>query len=385
MTSLGIIALVNFNDWDDPDYTQTGGINSVVKTILPYLKADRITLYGYTYNKANLCKEKKIGSNIFVFPIIYVPPASRFPIRFFGLLFGWRIIMYIKKHNINFIYSHAEELCVWFTLFNRIKYIHHLHTYVNVLEISARRSARITLFKKLWEKMRLRVVKKAHKIIAINNDVVAMTGALIGQAKIIKFPNYVDLETFRYRDSEDLRDTLKVQNEKVVLFLGRLAFVKGLELYVDIIQALNQEGGQSWRGIVVGNGDYDTQLKSYINEKNLNTNIFLAGSVNDPIELSKYYSLADVFLITSHSESVPLTLLESLACGTPVVSTNVGIAKDVLDGNNGFVIDSRKPDEFVEKIMASATLKSNQSLLQNNFYYSVQYASDLINQEFISS
>jgi 1,2-diacylglycerol 3-alpha-glucosyltransferase len=382
MTHLGIIALVNFNDWDNPGYTQTGGINSVVKTIIPFLKADKIVLYGHTYDKSNLLKEKQIASNVFIFPIVYIPPTSTLPIRFFGFVFGWRIIKYLKRHNINFIYSHAEELCFWLTFFKKIKYIHHLHTYVNVLEISARKSAKIKLFKKIWEKIRIRVIEKAYKIVAINSDVVSMTGSLIGESNIIRFPNYVDSEKFRYRNISDLRNTLNLTDEKTVLFIGRLALVKGLELFVDILQSLNENTNSQWKGIVVGNGDYEAELRSYIESKQLNEQVIFTGSINEPIELSKFYSLADVFLITSLSESVPLTLLESLACGTPVVSTNVGIAKDVLGRNNGFVIDSRVPKEFAAKVEISTAFKSTQSLLHDSFYYSVEYASGLLNDEF---
>ena len=57
MTRLGIIALINFNDWSRPEFKETGGINSVVKSIMPYLIADRIVLYGFTFNREKLLFE----------------------------------------------------------------------------------------------------------------------------------------------------------------------------------------------------------------------------------------------------------------------------------------------------------------------------------------
>jgi glycosyltransferase involved in cell wall biosynthesis len=380
MTNLGVLALINFSDWDDPAYAQTGGINSVIKSIMPYLKADKVVLYGYTYEKENLLKEKQIGPNSVVFPVLYVSRKSLFPIRFLAFLYGWRINRYLRKHEINVVYSHTEEIGYWLT-FGGMKYIHHLHTFVNVLDISGRRSAKIELFRLLWEKIRMRVIKKAYRIVAVNKDVVEMVGSLIGENRIIKLSNYVDSRQFTFRNSQDLKAALNLQNEKIALSIGRIALVKGLELFVDTVQALNQNSRTQWKGMIIGNGDYENTLKSYIRDKQLTDKIVFIESINDPVILSKYYSLADVHLITSKSESVPLTLLESLACGTPVVSTPVGIAPDVLGHNNGFVVAARDPQAFSEMVLLCSAFKAERNLLPDPFYYSVEHASSLLNKE----
>jgi len=381
MINLGIIGLVNFSEWSDPDYPETGGINSVVKNILPYLSADRIVLYGYTYKKENLLRERKLSETVSVFPIIYIPPKSKLPKRVFGFFYGWRLKKALKKHRINVVYSHAEELTIWLTG-SKIPYIHHLHTFVNVLDISARKSAKVEIFRKAWENMRKKVITGSAKIVAVNKDVIEMGKALIGADRIIAFPNYVDLKQFTFAEANELEEKLGVENVHKALFLGRLAYVKGLELFVDVIEELNARAkGKRWVGILVGTGDYELDIRNYISAKRISDNFLFTGSVNDPLQLSKLYSLADIFLITSYSESVPITLLESLACGTPVVSTDVGIAKDVLTANTGFVIESREAADFAEKVLLSLPLKKKESLLANAFEYSVERASQLLNDE----
>lgn len=381
MINLGIIGLINFNEWDDPDYLETGGVNSVIKNILPYLKADKIILYGITYQKENLFVEKKITSKISIFPIIYKSKSNVIPNRMLGLFLGWRLWRYVTKQKIAFIYSHSEELCFWLS-FRKTPYVHHLHTYVNALEVSGGRLARIRVLQWIWSRIRIRVIKKSSKIIAVNNDVSDMGNRLIGEKRVIRFPNYIDTQKFTFRPFNDLVEKLEIGNAKIILHVGRITKVKGLKLFVDIIKKLNSSESKAWKGILVGNGDDEESLKAYVKHHDMTTDILFVGPINNDIELSKYYSMAQVFLLTSFSESVPLTLLESLSCGTPVVSTDVGISNQVLNNNNGLIMQTRDIDEGVEKVKLSVHYKTTKTLLVNPFQYSVQYASELLNKEF---
>lgn len=381
MRHLGIIALINFNDWDNPNYSETGGVNSVIKNIIPFLKADKIILYGITYQKENLFREKKINEIVSVFPIIYKSPKNILPNRILGLLWGWRLKRFLRRHKINFIYSHSEELAFWLPL-TGIRYIHHLHTYVNALKVSNGRLSRIRLLQKLWERIRQRVIRNSIKSVAVNREIALMLESTIGKDRIIRFSNYVDPEKFTYKDPSDIRIHLNLGDKKVALFIGRITRVKGMELFVDIVAELNNLDRNNWCGVIVGNGEYESTLKDYIRNQNLNESFIFPGSANTSDELSKYYSLADVFLMTSSSESVGLTMLESLSCGTPVVSTNVGIALDVLGHYNGYVVSSNDKKEMASCAIKSLRYKKRQSILKNAKEYSVEYASNLLNQEF---
>lgn len=378
--NLGIVGIVNFNEWDNADYNETGGINSVIKTIIPHLTADKMFLYGITDNKDNLLIEKKVAPKISIFPLVKASDKSLFPRRVAALLQGWRIGRYLKKHQIDFIYCHNEEFGLWI-IPTGIPYIFHLHTYVNVLEVSGRRLARLKLLHSAWNWMRTRVIKHSYKIIAANKDITALGERLIGKDRIIEFPNFVDIKKFVYRNPAQLRKQYGLSNRKVVLFTGRISMVKGMELFVDSVEEVNRQSSDCWLGIIVGNGEYERSIRNYIQDRHLGESFLFIGSINNKDELCKYYSLANVFLITSFSEIVPLTLLESLCCGTPVVSTDVGICKEVLQNNNGFVVDSRKPEQFAKAILRAADLKLTSSLLPDSFRYSVEYASGLLNKE----
>ena len=382
MKCLGITALINFNDWDNPDYTETGGVNSVIKNILPYLDAEKIILYGLTYKKEKLFKEEKLNDRVSVFAVIYKSPFNRLPNRILGFILGWRLKKYFRIHQVNFVYSHSEELAIWLP-FTKVPFIHHLHTFVNALEVSGGRLAKIKFLRAFWEKIRTRSIINSKKSIAINNDISKMLESLIGKDRVIRFSNYVDQNKFQYHNPSTMRLKLCLENRRVALFIGRISKVKGMELFVDIVsQLIELDKESNWCGIVVGNGEYESALKEYIGKCQLKDDFILTGSTNVSDTLCEYYSLADVFLITSVSESVPLTLLESLVCGTPVVSTNVGIASDVLGNQNGYVVESGEADEMARKVLASLSFKAKNSILINPHKYSVNYASSLLNEEF---
>jgi len=383
MKTIGISGIVNFGDWDNPDYKETGGINSVVKTIIPYLKADKIILFGITEDKKNLFIEKQITKSVSVFPLVFVPANSPLPKRVVTFLFGWRILKYCSRYGITIIYNHAEEFGFWLS-FSQLRYIHHLHTFVNVMEVSDKKMARLKIFHMLWDRIRNRVIRHAHKIVAVNADITQKCSQVVGLDRIIEFPNYVDNTVFYHDAGNDTNTGYRLENENVALFIGRISYVKGLELFVDTVNELHKRAG-NWIGLIVGNGDHELSLRRYIAEKNIVAKLIFTGPINDPAKLRQLYSRANIFLITSFSESVPLTLLESLSCGTPVVSTDVGIANKVLNQENGCVVNERDAERFADNVLQAIRFKSEKSLIKNNFKYSVEYASNLLNKEFKSA
>ena len=91
-------------------------------------------------------------------------------------------------------------------------------------------------------------------------------------------------------------------------------------------------------------------MKNLTKDYGVEQKVRFEGSV-DQRDLFLYYNAADVFVVSSHYESFGLTILESMACQTPVVSTSVGVSKDLIkDGQTGFLLDARSSNELSEKI-----------------------------------
>ena len=90
------------------------------------------------------------------------------------------------------------------------------------------------------------------------------------------------------------------------------------------------------RLLIVGDGEERTAIESLVSELNLGQQVQLLGTRRD---IPQLLAAADIFLLTSVSEGIPLTLIEAMAAGLPCVSTSVGgTAEVVADGKTGFLV-----------------------------------------------
>ena len=76
MHNLAILALDDFENWSSKESLSMGGATGVIKSILPYLKADAIYLLGITSVRSHLYREIPYHDNIIIIPVIYVPKTS---------------------------------------------------------------------------------------------------------------------------------------------------------------------------------------------------------------------------------------------------------------------------------------------------------------------
>ena len=182
--------------------------------------------------------------------------------------------------------------------------------------------------------------------------------------KVSLVPCGVDLSVFRPLDQKTVRERLGLNGEKIMLYVGRVEPLKGLDLLVETAAQMDSEEGV--RMIVVGadaNGGQEMdRVKQLAKERDLEDQIEFVGQV-DHTELPLYYNAADVCVVPSYYESFGLVALESMACGTPVVATRVGgLSTIVQHGRTGYLKPWRCPDAFansVEMIISSDGLQQS--------------------------
>jgi len=204
------------------------------------------------------------------------------------------------------------------------------------------------------------VMATADRIIAFSpherDAMVRLYGA--DAAKVSLVPCGVDLSVFRPLDRKTSRDRLGLNGDKILLYVGRVEPLKGLDLLVETAAQMDSEEGV--RVMVVGadvNGDREMdRVKLLAKERDLEDQIDFVGQV-DHNELPLYYNAADVCVVPSYYESFGLVALEAMACGTPVVATRVGGLSTIIQhGSTGYLKPWRCPDAFansVEMIISS--------------------------------
>ena len=152
-------------------------------------------------------------------------------------------------------------------------------------------------------------------------------------------PCGVNLDSFRIAEKATARQRLGFNGGNIILYVGRIEPLKGLDRLLEAVSLVDSSEGLQ---LVVVGGDEESQsevesLKTLSRSLEIQDSVTFAGSVRHE-DLPHYYSAADVCVVPSHYESFGMVALESLACGTPVVSTRVGgIDGIILPGLSGYV------------------------------------------------
>ena len=198
------------------------------------------------------------------------------------------------------------------------------------------------------------VMASADRIIAFSPHERDAMSRLYGAdaSKVSLVPCGVDLSVFRPLDQKTVRSRLGLNGEKILLYVGRIEPLKGLDLLVETAAQMDTEDGV--RVIVVGadvNGNREIdRVKLLAKERNLEDQIEFVGQV-DHTDLPLYYNAADVCVVPSYYESFGLVALESMACGTPVVAARVGGLSTIIQhGRTGYLKPWRCPDAFANSV-----------------------------------
>jgi len=174
----------------------------------------------------------------------------------------------------------------------------------------------------------------------------------VSSQKVGVIPCGVNLDLFRPVDKETARQRLGFTDEKIILFIGRIDPLKGIEQLLRAMPYL--QNGHKPRLVIIG-GDENSQheierLRGLCCDLQLLDSVTFQGLIQQE-ELPYFYGAADACVVPSYYESFGLVALESLACGTPVIANDVGVLKNIiLQGETGYVIPGNSPRLFADKI-----------------------------------
>lgn len=158
----------------------------------------------------------------------------------------------------------------------------------------------------------------------------------IPKNRIVYLPNSIDTNLFKPK---------KGKEENTLLFVGRISAGKGLHILIRSLRYLKEPV----RLVIIGPPDWNTNYYQNIlkmiekeNQKRKHE-IYYLGAL-EPTELVEWYQKASLFILPSFAEGFPVTILEALACETPVITTPVGgIPEIVRNHETGILIQQNNP------------------------------------------
>lgn len=138
---------------------------------------------------------------------------------------------------------------------------------------------------------------------------------------------------------------LGVDKSKMVLTIGQFIHRKGFDV---LLEAWNKELDESCSLVIVGGGEEENQYRQYIADHNLE-NVQLVG-FKQKEEIFEYYKAADLFVLPTREDIWGLVINEAMACGLPVISTNMclGAVELIENGINGYIVPVNNSNELTE-------------------------------------
>jgi len=196
-----------------------------------------------------------------------------------------------------------------------------------------------------WDRIVKRNLDAADAVTAISESV-ARELTHIDQNKIFPVANGIHLSNYGKRDSDFLHRKLNLdRNTRIILSVGRNHIKKGYAYGVKAIECLLADNpDMNFHYVLVGRGV--SELAPLVTEKGLGERVSLIEEVS-PDQVRECYHSSHIFFSPSIIEGLSLVSIEAIACGLPLVVTNVPGNEDIVQENDcGLIVESKNPGDM---------------------------------------
>lgn len=267
-------------------------------------------------------------------------------------------------------------------------------TFIYFLIVKLRRKPFI-LWREDWDwnvkSLKRKFVKLLAGFIGRNVDAIVVPGTKhkefftklgVKSDNIFIMPNVSNIEASENDEinMKSIQENLNIQNKKVVLFVGRLIDLKGVDYLIKSFKGLSETIENSVL-LIVGEGPEKSKLENLSHDLGLDDRVIFTGNI-DNYSLGGYYMLADVFVLPSittyFADACPLVVNEAMYFSKPVITSDaVGTTFMINDGENGYVVperDSKSLENAIFKVLNDPEMEhsmgvANKKLIESSFKY----------------
>lgn len=279
---------------------------------------------------------------------IYEIPFSRNPLHPSNMKAFKKLIKIQEENEYDIVHVHTPVASVYGRLlkakFPKLKTIYTVHgfhfhegaplinwgIYYPIEKIMTRfTDTMITMNSEDYERAKKFKIKEVYKINGVGVD--------------LKKYNLENIDRNKIRRSLGLKE-----DDFVILMIAEVNKNKNHKQMIDSIEILKNKGIKNIKVICAGDGVIFNEVCSYIKEKNLQENIKMLGFRTDINEL---IASCDIGILMSYREGLPRNIMELMACGKPVIGTNIRGIRDLIeDGVNGYLVDVGDVENTASKI-----------------------------------
>jgi glycosyltransferase involved in cell wall biosynthesis len=195
------------------------------------------------------------------------------------------------------------------------------------------------------------IVSSADRVIVSSYDYAdhSYIGGMVKRDDLAEIALGADERFFPQEKDRALMDTFGIRpDDTVILFVGSFEYFKGIEFLLRSIPALQGK----IRVLIVGDGMLRPQYMKLVEDLGIADRVSFPGLADDEL-LARYYNLCDIFILPSsdRTEAFGIVLIEAMACGKPVVASNLpGVRTVVEDGKNGFLVKPGDAADIADKL-----------------------------------
>ena len=274
-----------------------------------------------------------------------------------NVMFNWIIVLYklvklIKKEAPDIVHAHLMFhkllLAALATKLQKkkIAFVNTVHTSGLYYE----RGGLINKFRLKIEKLAIKITKS--NIVGISKIVYENNKKYFESANSNQYiANGVDIKKLQQCNisnvGKEIRNTV---TDVVFIYVSRLDVGKNHRLLLDSWQQLIKEGHVGLKLILLGDGVLREEIETFIECQKLGNNVFVEGTVSN---VAVYLKYADVGIFPSLFEGMPLSLIEKMAMGLPVIVSDIKVFKTIItDGNDGYFFKRDSADSLKKAILS---------------------------------
>ena len=211
-----------------------------------------------------------------------------------------------------------------------------------------------------------------------STQLVVYSKNVVDQLNINKYSYKISTEGSRYIDNRHFNLQINyTEREMIIGYIGRLSEEKGILNLVKAIAIISKKC-PDLKFLIIGDGILMHKVLSEIEHLAISDRINLLGSISHD-EIGFYLNKIKLLVIPSYTETGPQIALESMACGTPILATKVGLIPDIIkDFQNGYILDNNDPQTIADGIikgifdpcLPKVSKKSIDTIIKNYSYNS---------------
>ncbi len=277
---------------------------------------------------------------------------------------------WVKKNIQNYDIVHCHDFFTYQNIV--IRYFCKKHNIPFIIQPHGtlspiRQKAKFKRAKKLFLTLFDKLLKDSQNIIALTiaekNEISNINKKLINKIKVI--PNGLNLKEFKNISKINLHKKYNIpKDDKIIGYIGRLQYIKGIDISLRILSKI--KSNLKFTYLIIGPNEGEKEkLKKLINKLGLEKNVIFTGILNGQEKLQTIKS-CDLFLFTSRSEGLPMTILEIAALGVPqILSENCNVP-EIKQFNAGEVLNLTNRKKLVTSIIDIITSPNTLNTMSTN-------------------